>query len=155
MTLIKKRILVKIISISEGGQYEIAQCKIPASAYRVTGIGFTTRPSDQSLSTNIRYYGVGLAGENTEGFVLTLVHEFQDQQEDFFTVNPGANEKIYYAQRKALGLPNFQVDTFIGGFLDPSTVTVTDPISGIIEDYYLWESTNVNLGLTTVTVNQP
>jgi len=68
------------------------------------------------------------------------------------TLNAGSGQYIWYAVPKRLGTCNFNVGGFDGGFQAPQTVSVTNE-SGYTEDYYVYRSTNANLGDTTVKVS--
>jgi hypothetical protein len=56
---------------------------------------------------------------------------------------------MLFAFPKRLGTVTFWVGGFQGGFEDPETVSVTNA-NGWTEDYYVWRSTNSNLGATVV-----
>jgi hypothetical protein len=75
--------------------------------------------------------------------------ELSNSKAKTFTVTPGAAEYIVYAYPKRLGTVTFTVGGFEGGFEASETVSVTNT-SGFTEDYYMYRSTNPNLGSTTV-----
>ena len=115
--------------------------------------GLLTRTGGTTLMwlQNI-YWGVGSAGGATEAFIKALAgHELAGSKSKTFTVNAGVGQKIYYAFRAAFGTATFFVSGFEGGFLAPHTIPVTNA-HGVMENYYLYESVNPNLGVTTVTV---
>ena len=69
-----------------------------------------------------------------------------------FTVDAtGTGVFIYYAYRKAYGLSTFWSGGFQGGFNDPKIVAVTNNY-GFTEDYYLYQSSQDGLGVTTIQV---
>lgn len=78
--------------------------------------------------------------------------ELSNSKAKTFTVVPGVNDYIVYAYPSRLGTATFTVGGFEGGFELPETVSVTNS-SGYQENYYVYRSTNKNLGSTTVTVN--
>jgi hypothetical protein len=67
-----------------------------------------------------------------------------------FTVEPGANEYIYFASPKAYGIPSF----WIGGFEESFDVTEFSYENqyGVTEDYYICKSEVKGLGLTTINI---
>lgn len=67
------------------------------------------------------------------------------------TVAPGKEEYIVWASRKALGTRQFRVSGFVGGFLNPESVVITNK-DGLSETYYVYRSTNKNLGVTMIEV---
>lgn len=103
---------------------------------------------------NYRFWGVSTtSGSYSEGHVEALAgSEISNAVAKTFTVSPGADEYIIYAYPSRLGTATFTVGGFEGGFEDPETVSVTNS-SGYAEDYYIYRSTNKNLGSTTVTVS--
>jgi len=98
------------------------------------------------------YSGVGTAGQNSAAFILSLNGVLSGGLANTFSVTAGSNQKIYFACRAAYGTPTFTVGGFSGGFnLVSNSISVTNA-HGFTELYQLWESTNVNLGSTTVSV---
>lgn len=99
------------------------------------------------------FWGVGPAGGGGEAFIEALASSaLAANRTRSFSLTAGPTEKIYYAYPAAYGLGTFAVGGFVGGFLPPSTVAVTNPF-GVTQNYYLYESTNVGLGSTTVDVS--
>jgi len=99
------------------------------------------------------YHGVGAPGQNTAAFILSLTGVLDTNIGFVFTDNAGPSQKIYYASRAAYANPTFTVGGFVGGFtLVSNSIAVTNS-HGITENYQLWESDNLGLGLTTVTVS--
>lgn len=114
--------------------------------------------SPDSASTTITwlnrsYFGVAAPGQTGAPFILTLSSHFEASRADFFSVNAGPAQKIYYASRTAFGPATFTINGFTGGFtLVQAAVPVTNAFS-VVENYDLYESNNVGLGLTSVTVS--
>lgn len=97
------------------------------------------------------YYGVGLTESGFDSaFVTGLSKKLQTAKAYDFTVNPTA-QYIYYAVPTRLGAVTFKVGGFEGGFESPETVSVTNN-SGYTENYYVYRSTNMITGSTTVDV---
>ena len=69
------------------------------------------------------------------------------------TVDAGADEYIIYAIPVRLGTVSFFVSGFEGGFENPELKILTNA-SGYQEQYYVYRSTNKNLGETTVEVRE-
>ncbi len=101
---------------------------------------------------NNRFYGVSSSGAATEVFIESLTSELSNSRAKTFAVTAGVSQKIYYSYPSRLGTATFTVGGFEGGFNLLGTVSVTNS-SGFNENYYLYESTNANLGTTTVVVS--
>ncbi len=87
-----------------------------------------------------------LEGTYTGGSEVTL------DKNRTINVLAGTGEYIYFACRSALGLANFLVNDFEGGFtLETSTVPVTNSF-GITENYTIYRSDNSGLGVTCVII---
>ena len=124
-------------------------------------VTFTNTANDgnvtRSGNTNYNWYqknysGVGTAGQTTAAFILSLTGVLSPVLANTFVVTAGASQKIYFACRSAYGTPTFTVGGFSGGFnLVSNTISVTNS-NGFTENYALYESTNLNLGTTTVVV---
>jgi len=100
------------------------------------------------------YYGVGPAGETTAAFITGSLTGFLSASRGcMWTTTAGATDKIYFACRTAYGLATFWVGGFEGGFnLSPASPIAVMNSHGVTENYDLYESSQLNLGLTTVTV---
>ena len=146
--------LVKIPVKKVGSRYK-QTIVMPDNTLAIVGIDASERPAVGPMLADIRYYGIGAPGENSEAFITALTREYMGEVTDFFEVNAGVNQKVYYAQPKRLGLVEFEYTGIVGGFLDPVTVSVTDPVLQSTEDYYLWESAVDELGAVAIYVNQP
>ena len=79
-------------------------------------------------------------------------NELSNSRSKTFTVSPGATEYIVYSYATRLGTATFTVGGFEGGFESPETVSRTND-SGFVENFYVYRSTNLNLGSTTVVVS--
>lgn len=105
----------------------------------------------QMVWTQYVYVGVGAPGQTLASFILSLPGNLQTGKNGSYNVVAGINQKVYFAYRAAYGTSNFYVGGFQGGFLSPTTVSVTNA-AGFTEDYLLYESENSNLGSITVQV---
>ena len=85
---------------------------------------------------------------DVEGLVNSTVSN--DNTQVWTSVTTGAGEYMLFAFPTRLGIPTFYVGGFEGGFEAPETVSVTN-LNGYAENYYVWRSTNSNLGATVVT----
>lgn len=72
-----------------------------------------------------------------------------DNTQVWDAVTTGVGEYMLFAFPTRLGIPTFWVGGFEGGFESPETVSVTN-VNGWTENYYVWRSTNSNLGSTVV-----
>lgn len=101
------------------------------------------------------YWGTStIPGSYNESFIENyLSSQVTTSVNKTFTVTAGSLDKIYFACRSAYGTPTFTVGGFEGGFfLAASGVSVTNAY-GFTENYDIYESDNVGLGLTTVVVS--
>lgn len=103
---------------------------------------------------NRRFWGVssvasGYSEANIEGLAN---NELSNSKAKTFVVSPGSGEYIIFAYPSRLGATTFTVGGFEGGFESPETVSITNA-SGYTEDYYVYRSTNPNLGSTTVVTS--
>jgi len=100
---------------------------------------------------NNRFWGITTKTSSfTEADVEGLAgSELSNSKDKTFSSTTGAGEYILWASRTALGTVTFSVDGFSGGFQAPETVSITNA-SGFAENYYVYRSTNLNLGTITV-----
>jgi hypothetical protein len=115
----------------------------------------TLTTSTSSNLINRIYWGISDQTSLTESQVEALANSaISNTKGRTFTVVPGVNDYIYYALpvRAPLGAVTFTVGGFEGGFESPSTVSITN-VNGYTENYYVYRSTNKNLGSTTVVVS--
>lgn len=119
---------------------------------------FTLNVSDDNTSdtksvsvsfANQIYYGVSASTED----VTSLTKVLSDNKERTIKVNARAGEYIIYAIPVRLGNVSFYVGGFEGGFEDPE-VKILENSSGYQEQYYVYRSTNANLGETTVEIKE-
>ena len=106
------------------------------------------------LFYNRRYWGITTSSSGYSSSSVTSLanNELSNSIAKTFTVAPGATEYILWASPKRLGVVTFTVGGFSGGFQTPETVAVKNA-SGYTEDYYVYRSTNINLGSTNVTTS--
>jgi len=101
------------------------------------------------------YYGKSVVGTVNSAFVLALTGELKSNRTKSFSLTTGASEYIWFASPVAYGLPSFKTNGFNGGFDLNTTLTggtIFVNASGHAESYYVFRSTNENLGLTAVDV---
>lgn len=128
----------------------------------VTTKTYTLKATDEknssSKSTSINFYnGVyyGKLNPNNgidSAAILTMSKKIQNSKGVEFTTTTGAGEYIAYACPKRLGTATFTVGVLQGGFQEPVEVNFTNSL-GYSETYYLYLSTNPNLGAITVKVS--
>lgn len=95
------------------------------------------------------YYGTATSLSN----VTSLPSVLSNDKTRTFTVAAGAGQYIVYAIPKRLGTVVFYVGGFEGGFETPAEQTLQNN-SGYGEVYYVYRSTNANLGNTTIEVKE-
>lgn len=101
-------------------------------------------------AANQIYYGV----DTDLSSVTSLTKVLSNNKGRTFTVNAGTGQYIIYAYPARLGTNvEFWVENFEGGFENPVELNLTNA-SGYIEKYYVFRSTNPNLGNTTVDVKE-
>lgn len=97
------------------------------------------------------FWGVGAAGGNSSGFISGLANTALLPNRAFtFVDSPEASEKLYWCQPVLYGTPTFAMDGIDGGFFLRATVSFTH--AGGTENYAIWESDNLGLGTTEITV---
>lgn len=98
------------------------------------------------------YFGQAIVpGVMNSAFILSLPHEFATSRLKEFIVNLGVNSYAWFAYPTSMGLATFKTNGFSGGFDPPATVSFTNA-SGHTENYYVYRSTNSNLGITDIEV---
>jgi hypothetical protein len=100
------------------------------------------------------YYGVstntGLTGDGINNNLTSIVSNTKTRT---FNVSPSVGEYIYYAYPVRLGSSAiFTVGSFSGGFENAYTSGVTNN-NNYYEDFYIFRSTNANLGSVSITVS--
>lgn len=124
--------------------------------YRSTNAALGNSTLTTSTSSNLInpiYYGVstvssGFTESNVESLSTSTVSNTKGRT---ISVTAGASQYIVYALPVRLGTVTFTVGGFAGGFQAPETVSITN-VNGYTEDYYVYRSTNSNLGATTVVI---
>lgn len=127
-----------------------------AIRFRLTASdGVDNDTSDVTITlNNKRFWGVttktsGFTEADVEGLAGS---ELSNSGSKTFNSTTGSGEYVLWASRTALGTRTFTVGGFEGGFQSPETVSITNA-SGYTEDYYVYRSTNSNLGTISVVVN--
>ena len=112
--------------------------------------------STQSVKTvqfiNGIYYGDAPAGAVDSAFILTLNKNLQTAIAYNYSSTAGVDVYAWYAHKKSLGVATFTVGGFEGGFNAPTTLSFTNA-SGYTEDYYVYRSTNPEIGPVTIVVS--
>lgn len=115
--------------------------------------GSTSSKTSSITFLNGVYYGVaGIPTILNSEFILTLSKTLRANKLPSFSINAGNNQYIYYCVPKRFGICNFTVGGFTGGFILVDTMNFTNAL-GYTEEYYVYRSSNSNLGDTTVTVS--
>jgi hypothetical protein len=122
------------------------------AAYQANLGNYTLSCSTSMAAINRLYYGKttdtsGYDEADIEGLATSEITNDVTQVWD--SVTTGVGEYMLFAFPKRLGIPTFWVGGFEGGFEAPETVSVTNA-NGWTEDYYVWRSSNSNLGATVV-----
>ena len=116
--------------------------------------GNTSSKTSNVQFVNGIYYGVGTLKtiENiTSSFILNaLTKTLSTTKAIDFTVNAGSDEHIFYAYPSRFGESAFYVGGFEGGFQLLGSMDFINAY-GYTEKYYVYMSTNANLGNTKIT----
>lgn len=126
--------------------------------FTLTGINAAnvTKTAQTSISfVNRLYYGQGLPNQSTGPFITSLQsNSLTNNKNITFSVNAANTNSIYFAYRTALGTSNFtDIDTgfpFAMNFV-ANNIPVTNAY-GVTENFTLYESANVGLGLSNIKV---
>lgn len=132
-----------------GNTYTVANVG-SAQAYTLTATDGTTTDSKTIYVdfANTIYYGVAKNLSN----VSTLSNKILSNEKNrTINVNAENDNYIVYALPKRLGNVVFRVNGFTGGFETPIEMNITNN-SGYTETYYVYKSTNANLGNTTIEI---
>lgn len=127
---------------------------IPPSTYvpPSTG-GGTSDGSGTVVSGDTTYYGaVAEPSAYNDAFFDSLTKVQQSGKLTSFTVSADLGEYIYYASPKRLGMCQFTLGMFTGGF-ELADIVKADNGKGGTEDYYIFKSEFDGLGLSTLTVS--
>lgn len=143
-------LLTSALSITNSAGY-VENYKVYASTQANLG-NYTLSCSTSTAAINPLYYGKttdtsGYNEADIEGLATSEITN--DNTQTWDAVTTGAGEYMLFAFPKRLGTVTFWVGGFEGGFEAPETVSVTNA-NGWTEDYYVWRSTNANLGATVV-----
>lgn len=98
------------------------------------------------------YAGVATPGTINSAFIKALPGTLATGKNGTYNLNAGVGQKCYVCYRTAFGTSTFTVGGFEGGFLSPQTVSVTND-QGVVENYYVYESENLNLGAVSIVVS--
>lgn len=110
--------------------------------------GQTNASKSASVSfANQIYWGAAANLDNVESLTKTL----SNTKTRTINVTAVTGQYIIYAIPVRLGTVTFYVEGFEGGFELPVEKTLTNE-SGYRENYYVYRSTNANLGATTIEV---
>lgn len=118
-----------------------------------TSVDGNASRSISHIFNNRVYWGVSsiASGYNAANITGLANNALQTGKARSITASPTSSQYILYSHPKRYGLATFTVSGFTGGFQDPETVSVTNG-SGYTEDYYVYRSTHLNLGSTSVGV---
>jgi hypothetical protein len=121
----------------------------------------TATDSDGSVKTatvsikfyNGVYYGVSSSTNYNSALISSLTKVLSDTKERNITVDAkNEDEYVYYCIPSRLGVPNFNVGGFDGGFEKMATIPFTNS-SGYTENYDIYRSDNPGLGALTVRIS--
>lgn len=149
-------------TLSKAANLTINGTAVTGSSYAATGVTsnqtFTLTATD-GTTTDSKSVSVGFANQiywgaaSDTSTVASLSNKtLSNTKSRTITVNATSGEYIIYALPKRLGAVTFKVNGFDGGFSSPEEKNITNA-SGYTEAYYVYKSTNANLGNTTVVIS--
>lgn len=149
-------------TISKAANLTINGTTVTGSSYTATGVTsnqtFTLAATD-GTTTDSKSVSVGFANQiywgaasDTSAVASLLNKTLSNTKSRAITVNATSGKYIIYALPKRLGTVTFKVNGFDGGFSSPEEKNITNA-SGYTEAYYVYKSTNANLGNTTVVIS--
>jgi hypothetical protein len=151
--VIKTTPVITKINITKRGEFTTFSVSVPPNIKKITGIIVLSSLSSNPIETTNKYYGIGDANQNTSAFIITLTSKQISSKSTVFTANAGIGKHVYYAVPRRIGRSQFTINAIKGGFKNPVIISVTDPETGFIEDYYLYESIDENLGEVRIEVS--
>lgn len=99
------------------------------------------------------YYGKAIEPQSYDSsFVQSLTKKLSGQKVESFIETTGANEYMYYCLPTRMGTCIFNVGGFDGGFSLVDTIEFENK-SNYTETYYIYRSSNPNLGTKTVKIS--
>ena len=114
-------------------------------------LDLTTSKSVSITFANGIYYGVSSSVDYNSDLIKSLTKELSTNKSRTVTINASSDEYIYYCVPTRLGECSFNVNGFEGGFDIVATVSFANDFN-YTENYFIYKSTNSNLGNTTVVV---
>ena len=149
-------------SLSKAANLTINGTAVTGSSYTATGVTsnqtFTLAATD-GTTTDSKSVSVGFANQiywgaasDTSAVASLSNKTLSNTKSRTITVNATSGKYIIYALPKRLGTVTFKVNGFDGGFSSPEEKNITNA-SGYTEAYYVYKSTNANLGNTTVVIS--
>ncbi len=118
-----------------------------------TGGGTSGGSGGTVTSGDTTYYGaVTEPAAYNSAFFNSLTKVQTNGKVSSFTVDAGNGEYIYYALPTRLGMCQFTLGSFTGGF-ELADIVKADNGKGGTEDYYIFKSEFDGLGLTTLSVS--
>lgn len=125
------------------------------ATYTLSATDGTTSPSANVNVSFLNGFYFGDALEpgliDSAWIIANLSRTLQSGRTKEFTTNALGGQYAWFAHRAALGVASVIVGGFSGGFEPPDTVSFTNQ-SGFTEDYYVYRSTNFNIGPVGVEV---
>ena len=143
------------IPITKIGENIISDFVLPAGAKAIKRIAVCISPEIPTI-TDIGYFGVAAAPNIplANAYIDTnLARQVILGNTSSFSVTANAGEFVYYALPTRLGVRYFRYGVITGGFSLENTIPITDILTGITENYYIYKSNNANLGTLTVQVS--
>lgn len=149
----------EFITLAESGELNLTEQGITSNRKWVLTAtdrkGSATKEASLTFYNGV-YYGVSEAPAAYDSeFIIALGKSgkkvLRGSKLTSFTVTAGAGQYIYYCLPKSMGTCSFKVNGFAGGFELVDTISYTNE-PGHTEDYYIYRSSNAELGYTPVEV---
>lgn len=139
------------VSITNSAGF-VENYKVFASTAKNLGNSTLTVSTSASLIDPI-YYGTSTVstGWNEAQIEALASSVISNTKGRTISLTTGVNDYMMYCLPTRLGTVTFTVGGFEGGFEAPATLSITN-VNGYAENYYIYRSTNKNLGTTSVVV---
>ncbi|GAA5036613.1 hypothetical protein GCM10011506_30090 [Marivirga lumbricoides] len=152
-SMIKRRLIPIEMQITEKGQYQTFQQKIPFQVHKVVGIIFThNTPSEIPFASRV-YVGSAPNAAISQSLIYRLRNEKTTGATLCLSVHVPPCEKLYYAQPHKLGKYNLFINGRTGKFKEPVTISLRDFWTGSEEYYWVWESKYEGCGTVELCVS--
>lgn len=144
----KKHTPVHTELITDRGDSRVFTMAIRGNAKTITGIRITSSLTGVAMQVKRHYVGSSNPIDNpTQATVLSLaIQQQMTNKVASFVLTGSVGQAIYYARPSRVeGVPSFSLNGIVINFFNSVTVSITDPQTGAIDNYDVYQSQDVNL----------